>query len=428
VTSATGFTVVGTTKSITRQVLANELASHYNIVAPIIADGTGSTLPSEFLSRIVRRMGGNPGSLHYAYRWIEFALAKVGEAYDDRLDSSEHKGRTGGGTITNHAYRKLLRGATGVPFCFIVDTSATRARTDVRGQSYAVGGLVGRRSLLEASAGSRVVLINREPGMTGGFFGHAWVESITSEEAPSRIMRLRDFEEFPVRIPLASVHISGWNRQHGVAEIDLATLTALVAAGGLSLEGVDADTESQESAAAAALESLGDPRAPVDLAGRSISMDRLSQPASDPSPQFETPLDDSLHERDHAFTSARRAGSSQRALDKYAEIRAVQIVQTALGMEGWSLVRDCQSLGVGYDLEYEKGGRLLLVEVKGIQGSSLAFNMTAKEWAVAVAVPSFVVIAVTEVLDDALFVIHTVDRRRLFSARRRPVQFRLDRL
>ncbi len=82
------------------------------------------------------------------------------------------------------------------------------------------------------------------------------------------------------------------------------------------------------------------------------------------------------------------------------------------------------SLRCGYDFEFRRGDEHLLVEVKGIKGSRLEFNMTAKEWGRARLHPSFVVVAVTKVLDQS-FDVYVLGQEDLFRMRRRPMQYRL---
>jgi hypothetical protein len=47
--------------------------------------------------------------------------------------------------------------------------------------------------------------------------------------------------------------------------------------------------------------------------------------------------------------------------------------------QGYGLTQDCQLLGVGYDLAFEKNRKILHVEVKGVSGNAIDFNLTPKE-------------------------------------------------
>nr|WP_232530762.1 DUF3883 domain-containing protein [Microlunatus antarcticus] len=130
-------------------------------------------------------------------------------------------------------------------------------------------------------------------------------------------------------------------------------------------------------------------------------------------------------ERENTERRAAR-GKARQALDKYIERRAVHVAKVYLANQGWRLHRDCQKLGVGYDLEFRKGDSSLNVEVKGIQGSSLSFNMTALEWARVVNDPDFIVIAVTGVIQATTTQVHILTRDRLAAGERRVVQYRMN--
>jgi hypothetical protein len=47
--------------------------------------------------------------------------------------------------------------------------------------------------------------------------------------------------------------------------------------------------------------------------------------------------------------------------------------------QGYALIQDCQLMGVGYDLAFEKNQKILHVEVKGVSGKAIDFNLTPKE-------------------------------------------------
>ena len=47
--------------------------------------------------------------------------------------------------------------------------------------------------------------------------------------------------------------------------------------------------------------------------------------------------------------------------------------------QGYALTQDCQLKGVGYDLTFEKNQKELHVEVKGVSGIAIDFNLTPKE-------------------------------------------------
>jgi len=65
---------------------------------------------------------------------------------------------------------------------------------------------------------------------------------------------------------------------------------------------------------------------------------------------------------------------------------------------GWKLLHDRQLDGVGYDLDFMSPGGPRKVEVKGIGGTDLAFNLTASEYELSRSDRSWLLVAVTGAL------------------------------
>ena len=97
----------------------------------------------------------------------------------------------------------------------------------------------------------------------------------------------------------------------------------------------------------------------------------------------------------------------------------------ALKRDGWTRSANRQSDGVGYDLEFTKNARTLKVEVKGIQGRTLAFNVTPKEWWRAETDPDWVLVAVTSVLSPRDFRLHLLTRNVVVGGTRTVASYRL---
>ncbi len=110
--------------------------------------------------------------------------------------------------------------------------------------------------------------------------------------------------------------------------------------------------------------------------------------------------------------------SRVRERDRLAEKRAVQLATQGLEADGWVLTRDCQKDGVGYDLEFHKHGRRLKVEVKGVQASQLAFNLTPKEFWRATTDEEWVLVVVTSVLAPRQPKVHLVSRDQVVAGQR----------
>lgn len=442
--------LTGNAKTLRRKDVTRQISEHLrDVKAPVIP--LGSTVGNRFLDQVVRALGGDPSTLKSTYRKIEFALAEVGEGYDKEQDSSEHRGASGGGTVTNGGWRKLLRGLTKRPQCFILaiaDHPISADYDDVPGESYGFDDKVsGRVAFLEAGRGSRVVFYRTAkaselPRQT--FIAHAVIDAIVPVEGGRYRADLTDYEEFDRPVPVTGVAIQGWNRQHGIAEIDFDTLERLVRAGTSRdiVENVDesrSDSTSDEAAipspvpsdiveegeAARTLVGLVPVNQPLDLSLISEPLPEvLPTSESVPSPEITPSLEDD-DESVSGETKRSRSGASQRALNRYTEHRAVFLAKSLMAREGWRLHRDCQALGVGYDLEYRKEGARRNVEVKGIQGAKLEFNLTAKEWIRVLEDPDFVVIAVTGVLSPSTTRLHILTSDHLLAASRRPVQYRM---
>lgn len=441
--------IEGKAKRLYRRDITTAIAEALGIDAPAVPKG--STVGTAFLDAVVTRLGGHPATLANTYRKIEFALETCGEAYDPSHDSSEHVGALGGGTVTNGGYRKLLRGVTKQPQCFILniaDHPVSDQYADVPGESYGFDDDVsGRVPFLEAGPGSRVIFYRTRKATElpkRAFIGHAIVTQVGPTDGENYRASLSEYQEFDHPVLANDVAVDNWNPQHGIVEIDYQTLAALVSAGtGAEVPPTPAASPkapptapidspvppdvTDDTAAKKLLESLPDVDAPVDLSSAQTMPDSLPRLEAEPSPEVAVTLPHDGDAADETSDEQRKRGArKQRLLDRYAEQRAVHVARVYLARQGWKLHRDCQKLGIGYDLEYRKEGSVRHVEVKGIQGGRLIFNLTALEWARVLEDPNFVVIAVTGLLHPADMKIHVVARDRLAAAARKATQYRID--
>ena len=167
---------------------------------------------------------------------------------------------------------------------------------------------------------------------------------------------------------------------------------------------------------------------PVDLNwvanGVTIEMPSLAggtlQAGQTVEPQYDEQPNGEMIDRDKTPQSR-----PTRAVAKAIEVSAVNYVTSILERDGWTLVRDCQTDGVGYDLEFAKGAQRRKVEVKGIRGDRLEFNVTPLEYFVARNDPAFVLVAVTGALDERRRRIHVVSREELVGSPRRAIGYRI---
>jgi len=113
------------------------------------------------------------------------------------------------------------------------------------------------------------------------------------------------------------------------------------------------------------------------------------------------------------------------AVNRAIEVSAVEMVKRTFTQSGWAFHADRQADGVGYDLEFVRDGQRRKVEVKGIKGSALAFNVTTKEFWRAHEDAEFVLIAVTSALDERKRRVHVVSREALVGAQRVPLSYRI---
>ena len=392
--------VTGVAGSLGRAEVTLAIATTLGIDPPGV--GAGSTVQSEFLTRIIEAIGDDPTLFGSTYRKLEHALGTFDEVYDPLVDSSEGRGRTGGGTITNAGYRKLLRGITGEPRCFILNVSediSSARYGDVTGKFYGYDPSVsGSRALTEAGTGSRVVFYRtgNAPGLPKrAFVAKAEVAGIEGVAPGTRRANLSGFRELVRAVPESEVKISGWNHRNAITEISGETFRALLAN--------DAETpvtvsERHEEASVTPLSvgtttpprilnqadidkllaSAGPVDAPLDLSGRADPLpDILPTPTGTPAPDLLASLPE---DRIISTVSGSAARVGLRLIDSFVEQRAVFIAQQYMEENGWTLSRDCQSLGIGYDLEFTKASQRRHVEVKGIGQSVLSFNLTALEW------------------------------------------------
>jgi hypothetical protein len=112
--------------------------------------------------------------------------------------------------------------------------------------------------------------------------------------------------------------------------------------------------------------------------------------------------------------------------NKFAERRAIHVVKTYFYVHEWHLKRDRQLDGCGYDLEFVKDDQELHVEVKGIKGRNITFNLTELEWQRVLDDELFIVATVTEVLKSETENLSFINRAEIAAAKRRILQFRIE--
>ena len=326
-------------------------------------------------------------------------------------------------------WRRIVAKITGQPWVFILnyaDNQASAIHEDVHGISYGFHEDVTTwRGIVASGSGSVVVFYNTSnaPQNPKCYSGVARVREI--EERPISAAGkqnwrayLEDFHEIePVRA--SEVKISNRNVQHGIQAISWNSYQDVIALGKLQ-QSADKPIPIPSAFKLDEVQkevdfSIVASRAPDLIIPDFVAIDLDVSPLESYAPK----ADDSIGETS-ASTSRRN-----RELDKLTEVRAVEIATTYMASKGWALRHDRQRDGVGYDLEFQKNGMTLFVEVKGIRGKNLAFNMTAKEWHKCVNTPQFLLIAITRALDNETFQIHPMWPEQICKLSRQATQFRL---
>lgn len=410
---------IGRNAEATKTLISYDIADLLGIPRPPVS--TGSSVDAPFLDGIYRalRRGINPGT--DANRKTERVMQALGLTYDPYWDTSELSDSGGGSTVTTRAYSRIRAAISGVPRCFIIDISDPNPRI-TRPPSGAPVYTFGREqigydSFIDAGPGSLVA-----PHRNGRFIQTGSVSYVAPRyKPPPWSATIIDWSEFAVEVDASDLNVLGWDRRRTITEIDFPTFCAIVAAGeGVQpartlAEGIVADVGGDVVAErvlhdpAAQIE-VGNLRVPDTLPSGDLVGSDLVEPeyvddgagavvgTNQPPPVGRTPAD--------------------RRRDKLAELRAVEIAVEALGRDGWTHAADRQQDKVGYDLEFTKGDRLLKVEVKGIHGDRLAFNLTPKEWWRAQTDADWVVVAVTSVLSPKAVTTHFLTRDRVVGSRR----------
>lgn len=371
---------------------------------------------------IHQALTGQPTGGTDTYRKAERVLQALDLTYDPFWDMSE-SAAAGGGTVTARAYSRIRSAITDVPRCFILNTTdaPAGARWEVDHESkYRYDTSVsGRVAFNDAGPGSRVVYYSTDKSTTDRqhFVAHAEVHYIASSWTAPWEARITDYEAFNDPVPSSGVHLTGWNRQNAITEVTWDTYRALLALGGVA-SGSAPPTARGDRGGDIVAERVSEgfliSEAPALEVPDDLPVGPL--PSRDARRPHYVATSDGVVAEGDAPTKKRTPGDRKR--DKVAEVRAVQIARSALEAAGWTLTRDRQLDGVGYDLEFVKAARRLNVEVKGIQGRGLAFNLTPKEWWRAATDDAWVVVAVTSVLSPRAYAVHLLPRDVVLSADR----------
>lgn len=410
----------------TKLKLAQGVADALGIDRP--DQSNGSSVDSTFLDRIHTALTGDESTKSDAYRKVERVLQDLGLTYDPFWDTSESS-ETGGSTVTNRAYSRILAAVSDVPRCFIVNVNDAEAgerwETDHEFRYKFDSTVSGRRPLLDAGPGSRIVYYATHKHKTNPkhFIAHAEVNYIGPGWTGPWEALITNYTEFKRPVPKDELEMAGWNTQISITEVSYGTYQALLAAGDSEWSAEEETPETDPGGDTVAKRVLDE----IPLPDVAPALDvPESLPVGALTPQVATvPTYTEGAPGKGLTTSDLPPAPRNSARNKLAEKRAVDLARQALEAQGWELKRDCQKDGVGYDLLYRKEERELHVEVKGIISNTLAFNLTPKEsWRVETD-EDFVVLAVTNVLSPHAYTLNLLTRTQLVAAERVITGYRL---
>lgn len=397
----------------TKEDIARAISAAIGVEAPDVS--TGSSVDSQFIESVFRWRTGVHTNTTDVYRATEALLEALDLTYDPYWDTSESRGPTGGGTVTARAYSRILASITSVPRCFLLSMEVLDPTQYAFGEE--------RRAsadpFIDAGPGSLVVLIAPDADGREAALASVRVQYVASGWIGPWVAEFDSFQEFMTPVPVSDLAIAGWPARRPYSEISLACYGAIVAAGGVQSEKAPVPAGSPELAGAArVIERLQADFPASDVAGTLTVPDTL--PAEVPNaakvevPSYSSDGDEVVSA--HPLSDGRASRSPEK--DRLAEVRAIELVRQAMENSGWEMTRDRQPDRVGYDLEFTLGDRLLKVEVKGIQGRRLVFNLTPKEFWRAQTDEAWVLVAVTSVLSPTEFDIHLRTRDKVVTARR----------
>ncbi|MCR2824410.1 DUF3883 domain-containing protein [Microbacterium sp. zg.Y909] len=402
-----------------KEALAEAIANHLNLEVPTVS--AGGSVSSLFLDEIHGSLFGGPSGGADTYRMTDRLLSRLGLVYDPWWDTSESRA-TGGGTVTTRAYSRILSAVTGVPRCFIVNWPAIP--DDEQAITLPFFKQADLNPFAEAGPGSMVLFGEVSPGDLVS--AYAWAE--VTDMSPGWRTAPWSATVGP-RVSLdATIGVTVEDLRPGplrLTEITWAGFQTVVRAG--TFHGGSVPLPPSDGGARKIAE-----RIERDYPAESIPIGVAKVPAPEPALANVAPLDLPVYEETEVGGNAAvttndslpQQGEVDQTARRLAEIRGIKYAIRSLTADGWVLERDCQQDGVGYDLLFKREDRLLKVEVKGIQGPALIFNLTPKEWWRATTDPDWILVAVTGVLSPLEPKVNVVTRQQIASSRRMALGYR----
>ena len=330
--------------------------------------------------------------------------------------------------VSESYWRKLVARHHGRPWVFVcnyAENEASAVHGDVHGITYGFHeDVTTPRGIVASGPGSLIVFYNTShaPVNKMSFTGVARVRTVhemfdSNNNRRKWRVHLEDYQDIqPVRTD--AVTIPGRNVQHGIQAISWSSFTEIL---GLGQQPIDRFAELDSLDAPAKVETAySSPLERVPGRGPDLVIPVPGQLSVSEEVAYEV-----SREANGQSPEGRRNGRDS-ATNKAKEIRAVEIATAYMQWQGWAMTRDRQRDGVGYDLEFARGDEVLLVEVKGIGGPAIAFNMTTKEWHLCTTNKRFLLLAVTNVLDNDAFRVHPLWPADICRFQRKATQYRFE--
>lgn len=403
----------------TKAQLSADIAALLQIPVPAVSEG--ASVDSTFLDAVFRAQFGSASGGTDTYRKTERLLRRFGLTYDPFWDTSESS-PTGGGTVTARAFSRVRSAISGAPRTFILSADfrgagiPTSFRYDKTSRGY--------MPFNDAGPGARVILRSKQTDLLVAI---AEVSYIHSGWQPPWDAKLTGYTSLASPVRPEVLRMPGWTKDDAITEITWGTYQAIIDEGGGPSSTVEPEDRAVDPGADVVAERVRkDFPATVVRPAVHVPDSLPAGPYLRDAPQYRVP-DPAVKDEPGAVTFGApmpRRTEVDRRRDREAEVRAVELATAALLADGWTLDRDCQADGVGYDLRFTKGSRRVNVEVKGIQGEAVVFNLTPREYWCAQTDEEWILLAVTRVLSPEP-VVNLVLRDRLIESPTRITGYRV---
>jgi hypothetical protein len=347
------------------------------------------------------------------------------------------------GSPSRAALKRIHRGLTKTNYCFIfgqVEHDVSIEYTDVEGDSYGYNlQVTSCKAFNDSGVGTNVVFYRTSKSresMRKVFYASATVEAI--EKLPGGRFKaiFNNYSLFDEPISKSDVVIAGWNAQNAMEEIDFTTFSQFLTSGFKQVStGRGNFLSADDSPLSKSMPNLSSkPKLATSPYSEPVVVKSTWDPITAERMQLRNVSE--ITKPDITFRDGNKSEMLTRLgapinygageTNKFAEKRAIHVVKTYFDLNGWQLKRDRQLDGCGYDLEFVKADQELHVEVKGIKGPNISFNLTELEWQRVLDDELFIVAAVTEVLKSETENLSLINRAEIAAAKRRILQFRIE--